>query len=96
MSTSPNFDQVRSVLNHLWIRHVAKTGEIKSFVVLEESGIAKGVRRVIAVTGDEARQASQLANDLEAKFKAIVQLDVKEREKAVKVFETVSQVHHVL
>ncbi|CAL1705403.1 unnamed protein product [Somion occarium] len=36
--------------------HVAKTGEIKDFVITEESGIAKGIRRIIAVTGNEAKE----------------------------------------
>lgn len=31
--------------------HVAKTGEIKDLVMLEESGTAKGIRRILAVTG---------------------------------------------
>ncbi|KAJ3215480.1 Alanine--tRNA ligase [Dinochytrium kinnereticum] len=36
--------------------HVNKTGEIRNFAILEESSIAKGIRRVIAVTGDEAHK----------------------------------------
>ena len=39
-------------------RHVAKTGDIKHFVILEESGIAKGIRRIVAVTGEEAQQVN--------------------------------------
>ncbi|KAI9767535.1 MAG: Alanine--tRNA ligase [Geoglossum simile] len=31
--------------------HVDRTGEIKELIVLEESGIAKGIRRIVAVTG---------------------------------------------
>ncbi|KAK5287800.1 Alanine--tRNA ligase, partial [Cryomyces antarcticus] len=34
--------------------HVEKTGEIKELVIIEESGIAKGIRRIIAVTGQAA------------------------------------------
>jgi len=36
--------------------YVQKTGDIKDLVILEESGIAKGVRRIIAVTGEDARE----------------------------------------
>ncbi len=36
--------------------HVRKTGEIGEFVITEESGIAKGIRRIIAVTGAESRR----------------------------------------
>lgn len=50
--------------------HVKTTGDIKYFVILEESGIAKGIRRIVAVTGTEAfeaqRVADQFAADLEA------------------------------
>ncbi|KAI4288211.1 MAG: hypothetical protein L6R35_002524 [Caloplaca aegaea] len=42
--------------------HVAKTGDIKELVVLEESGIAKGIRRVIAVTGEDAHAAQRAAD----------------------------------
>lgn len=34
--------------------HVAKTGDIKSFKLMEEGSIAKGIRRIIAVTGEDA------------------------------------------
>ncbi|KAI8061438.1 alanyl-tRNA synthetase [Gongronella butleri] len=66
--------------------HVTKTGDIKLFCLLEESGIAKGIRRIIAVTGDEAIRADQKAKlfsqridrldhlkgaELEAEIKAI-------------------------
>ncbi|KAL4899546.1 tRNA synthetases class II (A)-domain-containing protein [Aspergillus multicolor] len=41
--------------------HVAGTGEIKDMVNLEESGIAKGVRRIVAVTSQGAQEARQNA-----------------------------------
>jgi alanyl-tRNA synthetase len=48
--------------------HVKHTGEIKELVILEESGIAKGIRRIIAVTGQDAydvqRQASEFEDQL--------------------------------
>ncbi|KAL1891770.1 Alanine--tRNA ligase [Ceratocystis pirilliformis] len=43
--------------------HVTSTGLIKDLVVVEESGIAKGIRRVIAYTGEAARQAQNAAAD---------------------------------
>ncbi|CAO3583770.1 unnamed protein product [Absidia cylindrospora] len=43
--------------------HVAKTGDIKLFAILEESGIAKGIRRIIAVTGEEALKADRTAKE---------------------------------
>lgn len=81
--------QVVELISHRASRHVAKTGDIKEFIVTEEAGIAKGIRRVIAITGEEARQASLLATQTEAKFETIVKMDPKTKEKALKVFETV-------
>lgn len=40
--------------------HVKSTGDIKRFVIMEESSISKGIRRIVAVTGDEATQALDL------------------------------------
>ncbi|KAI4228094.1 MAG: hypothetical protein L6R36_001874 [Xanthoria steineri] len=42
--------------------HVAKTGDIKELVILEESGIAKGIRRIIAVTGEDAYEVQRVAD----------------------------------
>ena len=41
--------------------HVAKTGDIKELIILEENGIAKGTRRIIAVTGEDAHAVQRLA-----------------------------------
>ncbi|KAL6942073.1 Alanine--tRNA ligase [Hanseniaspora vineae] len=43
--------------------HVAKTGDIKEFVIIEESGIAKGIRRMVAVSGSEAYEVQRIAAD---------------------------------
>ena len=43
--------------------HVQKTGDIKELVILEESGIAKGTRRIIAVTGEDAHTVQRLAKE---------------------------------
>ncbi|KAL8774848.1 MAG: hypothetical protein Q9209_000787 [Squamulea sp. 1 TL-2023] len=42
--------------------HVATTGDIKELVILEESGIAKGIRRIIAVTGKDAHEVQRIAD----------------------------------
>lgn len=45
--------------------HVKQTGEIKQLIILEESGIAKGIRRIIAVTGQTAYEVQRVASDFE-------------------------------
>ena len=42
--------------------HVQKTGDIRDMVILEESGIAKGIRRIIAVTGEDAHEVQRVAD----------------------------------
>lgn len=39
--------------------HVDQTGIIKDLVIIEESGIAKGIRRIVAFTGDAAHKAQR-------------------------------------
>ncbi|KAK9469634.1 tRNA synthetases class II (A)-domain-containing protein [Lipomyces arxii] len=41
--------------------HVKSTGDIKELIITEESGIAKGIRRIVAVTGKEAYEVQRLA-----------------------------------
>lgn len=48
--------------------HVQKTGDIKDLVILEASGIAKGIRRIIAVTGEAAHEVQALAKDFEQRL----------------------------
>ncbi|KAL2826037.1 tRNA synthetases class II (A)-domain-containing protein [Aspergillus pseudoustus] len=48
--------------------HVQKTGDIKDLVILEESGIAKGIRRIIAVTGEDAHEVQRVAGEFEKRL----------------------------
>lgn len=48
--------------------HAGKTGDIKDLVIIEESGIAKGVRRIVAVTGHEAHEVQRIAKEFEAEL----------------------------
>ncbi|EXC33093.1 Alanine--tRNA ligase [Morus notabilis] len=45
--------------------HISNTKEAKAFALLSEEGIAKGIRRITAVTTDCASEAMKLANSLE-------------------------------
>lgn len=72
-------------------RHVARTGVIKDFVITEESGIAKGIRRITAVTGHEAQEVNRIANTLASKFDLIEKKTGKEKDSALKAFQLVSR-----
>jgi len=69
--------------------HVETTGLIKNLVITEESGIAKGIRRVVAVTGNEAHEISRTATTLEAELTAIERKSGKDKDSAMKTFSTV-------
>lgn len=51
--------------------HVKTTGDIKDLVILEESGIAKGIRRMIAVTGNEAHEVQRVADEFSERLDAL-------------------------
>jgi alanyl-tRNA synthetase len=69
--------------------HVANTGDIKGFVITEESGIAKGIRRITAVTGPEAQDVTRLAQTLTARLDAIETMTGKEKDAGLKAFNFV-------
>ncbi|KAK6457760.1 alanyl-tRNA synthetase, cytoplasmic [Scheffersomyces xylosifermentans] len=48
--------------------HVLKTAEIKDLVIVEESGIAKGIRRIVAVTGHDAHNVQKIAKEFDAEL----------------------------
>ncbi|KAJ7502731.1 tRNA synthetases class II (A)-domain-containing protein [Mycena galericulata] len=64
--------------------HVAKTGDIKDFVIIEESGIAKGIRRITAVTGHEAQDVTRLAQVLKTRLDQLELLTGQEKDSGLK------------
>lgn len=66
--------------------HVKKTDDIKEFVILEEGSIAKGIRRIVAVTGHEAADVQRRSADFEKKLDRIASLDPKTKEAELKPF----------
>ena len=60
--------------------HLTNTKEAEAFALLSEEGIAKGVRRIIAVTQEEAKKAIAEASRFEAKVKAAGSLKGEELE----------------
>ncbi|KAF5849928.1 hypothetical protein GGP41_005420 [Bipolaris sorokiniana] len=76
----PVEDLLKDVKNEKWEKlsiefcggtHVLKTGEIKDLVILEESGIAKGIRRIVAVTGQEAYNVQRVAGEFQERVEAM-------------------------
>ncbi|KAI1104620.1 tRNA synthetases class II (A)-domain-containing protein [Jackrogersella minutella] len=51
--------------------HVDQTGIIKDIVIVEESGIAKGIRRIVAYTGAAAHQVQRDAEEFSKRISAI-------------------------
>ena len=45
--------------------HIESTSQAKRFALLGEEGIAKGIRRITAITGDDAIAAHSLADEME-------------------------------
>lgn len=64
--------------------HVAKTDDIKDLVIVEESSIAKGIRRMVAVTGHEAADVQRKSAEFGRKLDRIAHLEAREREAALK------------
>lgn len=48
--------------------HVKRTGDIRSFVIISETAVAKGVRRIVAVTGEGAAEAARVEQDLQSRL----------------------------
>ncbi|MCJ1377570.1 Alanine--tRNA ligase [Xylographa soralifera] len=69
--------------------HVQKTGDIKELVILEENGIAKGIRRIIAVTGEAAHAVQRDATEFDGRLTRLEKMShgsEKDQEiKAVKI-----------
>ncbi|KIW00804.1 alanine-tRNA ligase [Verruconis gallopava] len=55
--------------------HTATTKDIDDLVVIEESGIAKGIRRIIAVTGRDAREVKAIADDIDEQISRLEKLN---------------------
>ena len=55
--------------------HLTNTKEAQAFCLLSEEGIAKGIRRIVFVTQDDAKRAIAEANAFEAKLKEASSLE---------------------
>jgi alanyl-tRNA synthetase len=54
--------------------HLSNTREAQAFTIVQEEPSAQGVRRIVAVTGEEARTAHSVADQLEERCKALEKL----------------------
>jgi len=48
--------------------HISNTNEASSFVIINETGIAKGVRRIIAATGDHAKKSFEIGKQFQERI----------------------------
>jgi alanyl-tRNA synthetase len=68
--------------------HVERTGEIKELIVLEESAIARGIRRIVAVTGQGAADVRTTASIFEEKLAQLEKTQsLVEKERIVKTMQ---------
>jgi len=51
--------------------HVQRTNDIKDLIILEESGISKGIRRIVAVTGEDAHKVQRIAAEYAEKLSVL-------------------------
>jgi alanyl-tRNA synthetase len=93
----PVEDLLQDVKNSEWMNlsiefcggtHVDKTGEIKKLIILEESGIAKGIRRIVAVTGQDAFEVERQASDFEQRLEHLERMSFgPEKEALAKIVQ---------
>jgi alanyl-tRNA synthetase len=69
--------------------HITNTRDAKAFALLSEEGIAKGVRRITAVTAGCATQAMELASSIDSDINEASQLEGA-------LLEKVSSFYHFL
>ncbi|XP_026053891.1 alanine--tRNA ligase, mitochondrial [Carassius auratus] len=51
--------------------HLLRTGAIKDFVIVSERQMVKGISRILAVTGDEAKKARETAQDMQEELESL-------------------------
>lgn len=69
--------------------HLSNTSEAEAFALLSEEGIAKGIRRIVAVTRGDAVRAIETAAAMKAELAEIAKLQDDQLEKACKRFKEV-------
>ena len=63
--------------------HLSNLAQAKFFSIVEEGSISKGIRRIVAITGDRANESIVLANQIQGMLSHARSLHGKELEMAV-------------
>jgi alanyl-tRNA synthetase len=72
--------------------HMVRTGDAEGFVILSEEAVAKGIRRIIGLTGQSAHQATAQADLLLARAEALRSQPVEQLAAAIaKITTTLSE-----
>jgi alanyl-tRNA synthetase len=66
--------------------HISNTRDAKAFALLSEEGIAKGVRRITAVTAGCATDAMELASSIDCEISEASQLEGAMLEKVLSFY----------
>lgn len=74
--------------------HISNTREAKAFALLSEEGIAKGIRRITAVTTECAFKALELASSLAAEISEASKSDGSLLEKVLDI-SVVTRIHEI-
>jgi len=76
--------------------HLLNSSHIEKFIILSEEAIAKGVRRIIAVTGAEAQRAHKRADALDKEVKELtvsIQNEIKNNKDTVNLANLNKQIY---
>ena len=78
------------------IRHLQNTGHMKSFVLVSEEAISKGIRRVVALTGPEALKAENKCHSLEERVENVQNLvEDKMKDGGLNIKETSQEITRI-
>lgn len=83
-------------------RHLHYTGHIRNFIIVSEEAIAKGIRRIVALTGPEAMKAQKKTSMLENylnELQITIEADkngINTKEHVKKIIELTDDVSHAI
>jgi len=68
--------------------HISNSDEVQSFVILSDSGIASGIRRIIACTQDDAKKSIQVGNQFKSRVEEAKKLKGEALSKEITALNT--------